>query len=184
MGRKSFSVDLVNSYVVENFKSFAWCNHYGTTEPQSKNGVFFFYVIVHPNDYARPTIPSSNNLMLPEVSVESNYTIFIPMVSGSQQTKNGKPLDKDALLKFRYFRELSENVIRAIDKLDPRTTWSHIDCSSDVFGVNKGWERVTAYEIGMQKKYWSILSHKTKEEMEDYEKQIANGNNLIQAGRS
>ena len=187
MGRKLSSVDLVNKFVMANFKPYAWCHQHGTTEPY-QNGVFFFYMTVMANDYDRPTLPASNNLMLPETLVESNYTIFIPMVSGSQLTKNNKPLDRDSLLKFRYYKELAANVIRAIDKLDPRTTWSHIECSTEVFGLNKdknptasGWERVKAFEIGMPKIHWSFLSHKTQEE---YEKQITNGQFNLQSACS
>ena len=184
MARKSWSVDVVNDYVIANFMPYAWCHHFGTTEPCQKTGVFFFHMTIAPNDYDRPTLPASNNLMLPEVMVANNTTIYLPMVSGSQKTKNNKPLDKDSLLKFRYFKELADNVIRAIDKLDPRTTWSHIECSKEVFGANRdkelgttGWERVMAYEAGLPAKYWSFLSCKTKEE---YEEQITNGNKDIQ----
>ena len=182
MARKSYAIDLVNQYIIDNFRPFAWCHQFGTTEPDQKTGIYFFHMTVVANAYDRPTLPSANNLLLPELVVENNYTIFIPLVSGSTLTKNGKTLDKDPVLKFRYCRELSENVIRAIDKLDPRTTWSHIDSSSEVFGTNKhnksgagGWEKVMAYEAGLPRKYWSFLSRKSKEE---YEKQIIDGQRL------
>jgi len=188
MARKSWSIDLVNQYVIDNFKPFAWCHQFGKTEPDQKTGIYFFHMTVVANSYDRPTLPSANNLLLPELVVENNYTIFIPLVSGSTLTKNGKPLDKDPVLKFRYFRELSANVIRAIDKLDPRTTWSHIECSAEVFGTNKntkagacGWEKVMAYEAGLPKKYWSFLSRKSKEE---YEKQIIDGHCSLQGACS
>ena len=47
MGRKSFSVDLVNEFVMDNFRPYAWANLWEETEPDEL-GVFSFLMVVSP----------------------------------------------------------------------------------------------------------------------------------------
>ena len=83
MGRKSFAVDLINNFVIDNFTPYAWTNLFEVTEPDTR-GLFNFVMSVRPNDYHRNYIHSTNALDLPQVEYYGSYVITIPLLSSNQ----------------------------------------------------------------------------------------------------
>ena len=173
MGRKSFAVDLINQFVIDNFIPSAWSNLWEITDPedpiyleneQKKKGLFFFRFCIRPNDYHRNEISSSNSaLHLPEVKSYSSYTITIPMLKGQTITKRNTILDEDSKLKWVYTSHLARNVISSLELIDSLSS-SKINSFREVFGDDKrfnpksdGWDKVRSYENNELRSAWSFI---------------------------
>ena len=176
MGRKSYSVDVLNEFVIDNLTPYAWAHHWWKTEPD-KSGRFDFCMMLEPNDYHHSisvnqnhiSHPSSNSLLscdvLPDPKYFQTYGISISMWNGSACTKNGIPLNADKSQKFKYHTHLAKSVITALDMLvgiaEPK-----ISSVQEVFGeVNlegqrDAWKKVICYSSDIDKSNrdeWSFV---------------------------
>ena len=178
MGRKLFSADLINSFVVENFRPYAWSNLWEVTDPEEpiflenigkKIGLFYFRFCIRPNDYERKDLRSTNSSVLPAVEITTPYTITIPMLKGNSITKNNIELDKDAKVKWTYVQHLARNVIKTLDQMDTIAE-SRITSNKQVFGEEKsketdGWSRVRSYENNDLRNEWTFFKENYYEDL-------------------
>ena len=176
MGRKSFAVDLLNQFVIDNFIPYAWSNLWEITDPEEtfyletkqkkiikKQGLFFFRFCVRPNDYHRNDIHSTNAMNLPAVQYSASYTISIPMLVGSSVTKRNTILDEDPKLKWIYTSQLARKVVESLELLETNSG-ARINTVREVFGDDKkinsesdGWDKVRSYENNDQRSNWSFV---------------------------
>ena len=170
MARKSYSVELINSYIIDNLTPYAWSNLWETTE-SDKRGLFYFLMIVRPNDYERKhslhqqthLCPSSNSLDFPDTDYFQIFGVKIPMITGDAITKRGKTLDDDARSKYDYRQHLAKLTFEALQEIEPNDSLN-ITAATEIYGFDRkkvdgatGFERVDAYEAGMPKHIWSLV---------------------------
>ena len=172
MAMKSWSVETLNSFVMDNFKPYAWCEMWEETIPD-RDQMFYFRICVRPNTYARTNnyyragmvwehIPASCCLELPEPEFYQSYVFSIPMLKG-ESIKNGKRLEHDPQRKFKYWNHLANQSIRSIELLDLDECHG-LKSVKEVFGNNKettplatGWEKVASYVDGRPRPEWSFV---------------------------
>ena len=179
MARKSWGVEILNNFVIDNLKAYAWCNLWEVTPPD-KNHRFDFKMCVRPNTYDRTPksefggsfhygsnqywkhIPSSNSLEFPDAEFFQSYALAISMLGGESE-RGGKCLDNDPQRKFKYWNYLANQCIRAIELIDleDRDQTTNV---KEVFGYNKettpnanGWEKVSAYAVGSPREQWAFI---------------------------
>tara|TARA_Y100001963_G_scaffold23871_1_gene31800 strand:- start:601 stop:1137 length:537 start_codon:yes stop_codon:yes gene_type:complete len=178
MGRKSYSVDLLNDFVIDNLTPYSWAEHWWRTEAD-KIGRFRFCMLLEPNDYEHTVSysdlrehishPSSNTILnsyvLPEPEYFHTYGISLEMWNGSAITTNGLCLDKDKSKKFKYHTHLAKNVLIALEMLhgivEPK-----ISSVKEVFGddIQEGqrdaWKKVISYSTDIdqvKREEWSFI---------------------------
>ena len=181
MGRKSRSVDKINSFIIANFKEHAWANLWELTTP-NKDGMFYFTMLVRPNDYERDfvvchqnelgiavrhRIPCSNSLDIPDSEYFYSYGIRIPMFIGSAVTKKGLPVDYDPKAKHSYVKRLSENAYQSLLSLEDDNIMITINSPSEVFGFNGdnkgGWSKFEAYSCNQPEYKWKLTQRRTND---------------------
>jgi len=171
MGRKCLSVDVLNNFLMDNLKPYAWCNLWEETIPD-KGGMFYFNMCARPNTYSRTNnfyrsgvfwedIPASCSLELPSAEFYQSYVISIPMLKGSS-LKDGKLIDYHPTRKFKYWNHLANQAVRSLELLDLDEHPEVIP--QEVFGTPKGmsssatgWEKVDAYISHAPRPEWSFI---------------------------
>jgi len=150
MGRKSFTVELINQFVIDNFTPHAWCKDWEISNPDFR-GLYYFRMVALPNDYDRHAFNPSP------------YDIEIPLIKGDAITKNNLDLDTDARVKHTYCNQLSNNVIAGLDKLFSSIS-IQIHSSKEVFGDDKKivpsgdrWSKLRSYENQDHRSEWSFV---------------------------
>ena len=183
MGRKSYSVDLLNDFVIDNLSPYAWAEHWWRTE-SDKYGRFHFCLLLEPNLYARDYVlddsyyksgamvsktPSANSIIgtyeLPEPNYFQTYGIYMEMWNGSSITTNGIAIDNDKGKKFKYHTHLAKNVITALDMLvgiaEPKiSSAKEVFGEADVEGQRDAWKKVISYSTDIDKvnrEEWSFI---------------------------
>jgi hypothetical protein len=173
MVMKSWSVETLNNFVMDNFIPYAWCNMWEETNP-GKDGIFYFRAYVNPNTYARTNnfyrsgvfwehIPAACSLEIPDSEFYQSYVIQIPMLLGDS-IKGEKKLEDDPQRKFKYWKHLAKQSIRSLQLLD-LDDWQPLKNPQEIFGNNKqttpssnGWEKVAAYVLGKPREQWTFIS--------------------------
>lgn len=171
MGRKCLSVDVLNDFLMDNLRPYAWCNLWEETIPDYA-GMFYFNMCARPNTYARTNsfyrsgifwedIPSSNTLELPSAEFHQSYVISIPMLKGDS-IKDGKVIDQHPTRKFKYWNYLANQAIRSIELLDLDEYPDLVP--QEIFGTPKdtstsatGWEKVDSYIAKAPRPEWSFI---------------------------
>jgi len=177
MGRKSYSVDLLNDFVIDNLIPYAWADHYWRTEADRHNGMFYFCMLLEPNQYEHTLTdefrgishPSSNTILtsyvLPDPSYFRTYGICIAMWNGSAITNSGVPIDCDKSGKFNYKKHLAKSVLTSLEMMGDLVT-PKVTCVDEVFGSvntatqNNGWKKVISYSTDIDKvkrDEWSFI---------------------------
>ncbi len=177
MGRKSRSIDQINSYIIDNLAPYAWSNLWELTDLDSR-GYFRFIMILRPNEYERHfvyhakdngmiedhSIPSSNSFDLPDPEYFQSFGICIPMILGSAVTKQGIPLDDDAKSKHTYISRLAKNTYDSIQEMSDVCS-PKINSIKEIFGLDRGlfdratgWERFEAYCAKMPRHVWTLIN--------------------------
>lgn len=150
MAENSFTVDLINQFVIDNFIPYAWCNDWEISDP-NEFGLYFFRMVFRPNEYDRHAFNPSP------------YDTEIPLIHGSSITKNKKELESDRRLKYQYCCHLSKNVISELELMGSENP-SKINTYKEVFGEDKQilpdgdkWSKLRAYENQDHRSEWSFL---------------------------
>jgi len=179
MARKSWRIETLNNFVIDNLSPHAWCDLWEVTTPD-KNQRFDFKICIRPNSYDRTPrsefggsffhasnqywkhIPSSNSLEFPDDEYFQSYALAIPMLGGGSE-KDGKQLEVDPQRKFKYWNYLANQCIRAIELLDLDVPSSTTNIR-EIFGNNKevsvtsnGWEKIASYSDGAPREQWSFI---------------------------
>lgn len=168
MGRKSFSVDLINDFIMDNFRPYAWCDMWEETEPDEL-GVFSFVMVVSPHLEDAYRLPSSNNLVISYPEFYGCNVINIPMVK--EHSLIWRPQERSdnhiSQLKGKYRDYLILSTLRALDNLEISTV-NRKHCKRQVFGSlapagnamsshQARWAKLLAYERGETRKNWSFI---------------------------
>jgi len=179
MAKKSWLVETLNNFVMDNFKPYSWCDMWEETIPD-KNQMFYFKMVVRPNIYDRTPrsefggsffygtgnywkhIPSSCSLELPDPEFYQSFVISIPMLKGDS-IKDGKQLEQDPQRKFKYWNHLAVQSIRSKELLDLEEM-QELESPKEIFGNNRetttnsnGWEKVQSYVSGAPRQEWSFI---------------------------
>jgi len=168
MGRKSFSVDLINDFIIDNFRPYAWCNMWEETEPDEL-GVFSFVMVVSPHLEDAYRLPSSNNLVITHPEFYGCNVINIPMVKEHSLIWRHQKRSKNHIsqLKGKYRDCLILLSLRALDNMEISSI-KRKHCKRQVFGSlnpagtavsshQKRWAKLLAYERGEPRENWSFI---------------------------
>lgn len=168
MGRKSFSVDLVNEFVMDNFRPYAWANLWEETEPDEL-GVFSFLMVVSPQFEDSYKTSSSNSMVILNPEFYGCDVINIPMVRDGSWIwyKRERTKNHISQLKGEYRDYLATACMGALNFMEINRT-RLIQSKRDVFGtLHSGnlnqvdhetkWGKLLAYERGEPRENWSFI---------------------------
>ena len=169
MGRKSFSVDLVNEFVMDNFRPYAWANLWEETEPD-RLGIFNFLMVVSPQLEDSYKLPSSNSLVIMSPEFYGCDVINIPMVRASSRIWYTRQRTKNHISQLRceYRDYLATACMNALDFMEISLR-SRLKSKRSVFGTRHSdgskltkhqgrWAKLLAYERGEPRENWSFIA--------------------------
>jgi len=168
MGRKSFSVDLMNDFIIDNFRPHSWCNMWEETEPD-RLGVFSFVMVVSPHLEDAYRLPSSNNLVITHPEFYGCNVINIPMVKEHSLIWRHQKRSKNHIsqLKGKYRDCLILFSLRALDNMEissinrkhyKRQVFGSLNPAGTAVSTHQArWEKLLAYERGEPRENWSFI---------------------------